>query len=99
MFNVWSCRWGGLAANLISTNNIDDRVYGAIYRILNKKLDVLTQYETEKPEDIPVEADGVSIKAQAYIFKPSREPGKTARCLSSSDADRLTATRSFRRSN
>lgn len=76
VFNVWSCRWGGLAANLISTNNIDDRVYGAIYRILNKKLDVLTQYETEKPEDIPVEADGVSIKAQAYIFKPSREPGR-----------------------
>lgn len=76
VFNVCSRRWGGLAANLISTNNIEDRVYGAIYRILNKKLDVLTQYEREKPEDIPVEADGVPIKAKAYIFKTSREPGR-----------------------
>ena len=36
VFNIQSRRWGGLAANLVRTNNIDDRVYGAIYRIPKK---------------------------------------------------------------
>jgi len=76
VFNVQSRRWGGLAANLIRTNNVDDRVYGAIYRILNEKLDVLTQYEGVEPTDILIDADGVQITAKAYVFRTSREPGR-----------------------
>ena len=77
VFNVCSRRWGGLAANLISTNNIEDRVYGAVYHISKEKLDILTRkYERRKPEEIPVEADGVSIPAKAYIFPTSGKRGK-----------------------
>lgn len=76
VFNVCSRRWGGLAANLISTNNIEDRVHGAVYHILTKKLDVLTQYEGVEPADIHIEADGSQIMAKAYFFPNSREPGR-----------------------
>jgi cation transport regulator ChaC len=76
VFNVQSKRWGGLAANLVRTDNIDDRVYGAIYLILKEKLNVLTRYEGPKPTDILVEADGIQITAKAYVFLTSREPGK-----------------------
>ena len=76
VFNVQSKRWGGLAANLVRTDNITDRVYGAIYSILNEKLNVLTQYERVGPTDIFVEADGAKITAKAYVFGTSREPGR-----------------------
>lgn len=76
VFNVQSRRWGGLAANLVKTNNIDDKVYGAIYRILKEKLDVLTQYEGVEPTAIHIEADGIQTMAKAYIFRASGEPGR-----------------------
>ena len=76
VFNVQSRRWGGRAANLVRTGNIDDSVEGAIYRITKEKLDVLTQYEGRTPAGIPVEADGVPITAKAYIFPTSGRPGK-----------------------
>jgi len=76
VFNVQSRRWGGLAANLVRTYEVDDTVYGAIYHILSKQLDVLTQYERVAPTDVCVEADGDTTIARAYIFRNSREPGK-----------------------
>jgi cation transport regulator ChaC len=76
VFNVQSKRWGGLTANLINTDNIGDRVYGAIYHVSKEKLAVLTRYEGPKPTDIPVEADGVQIIAMAYIFRARGEPGR-----------------------
>ena len=76
VFNFCSRRWNGLTANLVRTNDTNDRVYGAIYHIPEEKLDVLTQYEGEEPTDIPIEADGAQIMAKAFVFKPSREPGK-----------------------
>lgn len=75
-FNVQSRRWGGLAANLVRTNNADDRVYGAIYRIRKQKLDVFTRYEGAEPTDVEVEADGVQIMAKAYIFETSKDSGR-----------------------
>lgn len=76
VFNVQSRRWDGLAANIVRTNNVDDRVYGAVYHILEEKLNVLTQYESQEPTDIPIEADGAPIMAKTYIFKTSREAGR-----------------------
>ena len=76
VFNFESGRWGGCAANLIRTDNINDSVDGAIYRIPKEKLDVLTQYEGRNPEEIRVEADGLPITAKAYIFPTSEKPGK-----------------------
>jgi len=71
-FNFCSSRWGGLTANVVWTGNPDDKVYGAVYRILKEKVDVLSAYEGPKPTDITVEADGVNLQAKAYIFKRSR---------------------------
>ncbi len=76
VFNVQSERWGGLAANVVRTDNTDDKVYGAVYRILKEKLDVLTQYEHVGPRDTLVEADVVVIPAKVYVFKTSRKPGR-----------------------
>jgi len=74
-FNVRSARWGGLTANLVRTDNPRDKVYGALYRILREKLNVLSTYEGTKPTDIPVEADGVNLQAKTYIFETSRVSG------------------------
>lgn len=76
VFNVQSRGWGGLAANLVRTNNVDDRVYGAIYHIPEEKLAVLTQYEGKEPTCMHIEAEGALIMAKAYIFTTSREPGR-----------------------
>ena len=70
-FNAHSPRWGGLTANVVRTDNPDDKVYGAVYRIFSEKVDVLSAYEGPKPTDISVEADGVNLQAKAYIFKIS----------------------------
>jgi cation transport regulator ChaC len=75
-FNVQSKRWGGLAANVVRTNNLDDIVHGVIYRIPREKLAVLTMYEGVEPTDIEIEADGVRMKAKAYAFTTSMEPGR-----------------------
>jgi cation transport regulator ChaC len=75
VFNFQSRRWGGYAANLIKTDKIDDSVDGAIYRIPKETLDVLTQYEDRKPEEILVDADGIPIRAKVYIFPASEKPG------------------------
>ncbi len=75
-FNVQSRRWGGLAANLVKTNNAGDVVYGVIYRIPKEKLAVLTQYEGVEPTDIEIEADGVREKGKAFVFTTSKEPGR-----------------------
>jgi len=74
-FNVPSRRWGGMTANVARTDNPDDKVYGALYRILREKVDVLSTYEDTKPTDTPVEADGVNLQAKTYIFKGSRVSG------------------------
>jgi sulfite reductase (NADPH) flavoprotein alpha-component len=74
-FNVCSPRWGGLTANIIRTDNPDDRVHGALYLILREKLNVLNAYEGGTPTDAVAEADGVSLPAKVYIFETSREPG------------------------
>ncbi|MCK4388222.1 MAG: gamma-glutamylcyclotransferase [Dehalococcoidia bacterium] len=76
VFNVQSKRWGGLAANVVRTGNTDDKVYGAVYRILKEKLDVLTHYEGVEPRDTLVEADAVMIPAKVYVFETSRKPGR-----------------------
>ena len=74
-FNAHSPRWGGLTANVARTDNPDDKVYGALYRILREKVDVLSTYEGTKPTDTPVEADGVNLQAKTYLFKRSRVSG------------------------
>jgi len=74
-FNVHSPRWGGLTANVVKTDNPGDKVYGALYRILREKVDVLSTYEGTKLTDTPVEADGVNLQAKTYIFKTSRVSG------------------------
>jgi len=74
-FNVRSSRWGGLTANVVSTDNQDAKVYGALYRILREKLSVLSTYEGRKPTEISVEADGVNLQANAYIFETLRGSG------------------------
>lgn len=75
-FNVQSRRWGGFTANIIRTTNPDDKVYGAIYRIIREKLDVLTSYEGVAPVDIVVDADGQRIAAKVYIFETLKKSGK-----------------------
>ena len=74
-FNVRSPRWGGLTANVVKTDNADAKVYGALYRILREKLNVLSTYEGTEPTDTPVEADGVNLQAKTYIFETSRVSG------------------------
>ncbi len=76
VFNVQSRHWGGLAANLARTNNIDDTVYGAVYHIPKEKLYILTRYEGIEPTEIHVEADSIQITAKAYVFTTSRKPGR-----------------------
>lgn len=76
VFNVKSSRWGGLAANLIKTQNAKDRVYGAVYRIQKEQLDKMTQFESTSPRDISVESGLVEMLAKIYIFKTIRESGK-----------------------
>jgi sulfite reductase (NADPH) flavoprotein alpha-component len=74
-FNVPSPKWGGLTANVVKKDNPNAKVYGALYRISRKKLDVLSTYERTKPTDICVEADGASLQAKVYIFETSRASG------------------------
>ena len=76
VFNVQSSRWGGLAANIKRTDNPDDKVYGAIYRITRDKLDVLKSYENKPPVDITVDSDGQRIESKVFIFDPSKKSGK-----------------------
>lgn len=75
-FNVQSKRWGGLAANVVRTNSLDDIVHGVIYRIPVEKLAVLTILEGVEPTDIEIESEGVRRKAKAYVFTTSEEPGR-----------------------
>ena len=75
-FNVRSPRWGGLTANVVRTDNPNDKVYGVLYRILREKLNVLSTYEGTTPTDTPVEADGVNLQAKVYIFETPRVSGK-----------------------
>lgn len=74
IFNVQSKRWGGVAANLLQTNNPADKVYGAVYIILKEKLNVLSQYKCVPPQDLTVESEGNQITAKAYIFQTTRKP-------------------------
>ena len=57
VFNVRSRRWGGLAANIMKSENPDDRVYGAIYRITKEQINQMTKCEGTEPQDINVESD------------------------------------------
>jgi len=75
-FNVHSTRWGGSTVNIVRTDNADDKVYGALYRILSEKLKVLNAYEGRTPTDILVEADEVSLPAKVYIFETPMGSGK-----------------------
>jgi hypothetical protein len=36
---------------------------------------IKTEYEDRKPEEILVDADGISIRAKVYIFPASEKPG------------------------
>lgn len=77
VFNVKSKRWGGGAANILKTEKSDEIVYGAVYLITCKQLDLLTEYEGVEPQDIQVESEGKEIQARTYIFRsdnPSLKP-------------------------
>jgi len=79
VFNVHSQRWGGGTTNIIETKNSNDMVYGAIYLISRKKLDVLSTYEKVRPKVIIVESEGKKVKAKTFIFredKPFEKPQK-----------------------
>lgn len=76
VFNVSSPRWGGLAANVLQTDNNNDKVYGAIYNITTEQLDKMTKYEGCQPQDITVESNSNDIFAKTYVFATPRKPGK-----------------------
>ena len=60
---------------MVKTGNPNDKVYGVLYRIIMEKLSVLSTYEGIDPTEITIEADGVKLKAKAYIFETPRESG------------------------
>jgi len=80
IFNVKSPRWGGLAANLKKTGVSSDKVFGVVYLITKKQLDVLTEkYEHFPPTSISVGIENGKelIDVKAYIWsgdRPSGEP-------------------------
>lgn len=80
VFNVPSRKWGGAAANIVSTCNPADAVFGAIYCITRKQLDILTdKYEHVSSRTLIVEAEERSEKAEVYVFKkdnPSLKPSE-----------------------
>ncbi|MGH9923613.1 MAG: gamma-glutamylcyclotransferase family protein [Nitrososphaerales archaeon] len=80
VFNVWSSRWDGWAANLKETEAGSDKVYGFLYLINNKQLkELATKYERIEPTSISVRLEsGLEQKnVKAYIWpteEPSHEP-------------------------
>ena len=72
VFNVPSRKWGGAAANIVSTCNPADAVFGAIYLITRQQLDILTtKHEHVLPITLTVETEETSEKAEVYVFKNS----------------------------
>jgi len=78
IFNVNSPRWGGLAANLKKTGDSSDKVYGVVYLITKKQLDIMTEWENTNPTPISVTMEnGQELNdVQAYIFPSKRLSGE-----------------------
>jgi hypothetical protein len=75
VFNVRSSRWGGLAANLMSTGATSDKVDGAVYLLTEKKISVLTSYEKAEPTRITVKLeDGSELRNVVAYLWDKREP-------------------------
>lgn len=66
IFNVKSKRWNGYTANIISTENSSDRVYGVKFRITKQQLEKLTQWEGVEPTYLS------EVEAYSYMFSTSR---------------------------
>ena len=76
ILNVKSTRWGGGTANIRRTDKPNDVVYGAIYLISRRKLEVLTEYEGIRPQSVRVESEGKEVEAKTYIFNQNKSPLK-----------------------
>lgn len=79
-FNVHSKKWGGGAANIISTGIEEDEVYGAIYEITSDQLNIISSHEGIEPRSLTAISNGQEVEAMTYVFrqdKPSKEPTAT----------------------
>lgn len=81
VYNVWSGKnWKGWAANLKKTNNSSDKVYGVVYLVTEKHLELLTnKYEHIPPTSISVRLESGLERENviAYIWpkeESSHEP-------------------------
>jgi len=79
VFNVYSKKWLGNAANLQATDRFEEVVYGVVYQITQEQLAKLQAFERVPPTEIRVELeDGNEIShAKAFIWEttsPGREP-------------------------
>lgn len=63
---------------MVETDKSGDIVYGVVYNLNQKKLEVLTKYEGKPPRDIAVDYEEGKIKAKAYIFRKDKPPLRPA---------------------
>ena len=70
--NLKSHYWGGYTANLRPTGIVSDKVYGVVYRFLNKKVDVLAHYEGRASTTTKVKLEDGSELDNVKIFMASR---------------------------
>ncbi len=91
IFNKPSQRWGGRTANIEETRDNSDIVYGVVYRLTEKKLDVLEEYEGKSPKLIDVKLeDGSMLKgASAFIFDSGKAPRKPPKAYANAIIDGL----------
>ncbi|MDP3064205.1 MAG: gamma-glutamylcyclotransferase family protein [Chloroflexota bacterium] len=75
LFNVKSRKWGKFAANIRGAGT-QDKVWGVVYQITKKQLDVLTKCEGVAPTPVAVETANGDEPAYAYVFNVSREAGR-----------------------
>lgn len=74
VFNVESTRWGGSTANIVETGLANDIVYGAVYKLMKEKMQVLSQYENSEPTAIKAILENGSIaSALTYLWNRDRE--------------------------
>lgn len=92
VFDKDSERWGGFTANIHRTGNASDRVYGVVYELRRKKLDVLAEYEGKEPTtSIPVTLeDGQPLpNVGVFLFDPSGKSGALPKAYQNAISDGL----------
>ena len=68
VYDKESKKWGGFTANVDRTGNTSDRVYGVVYELRRRKVEVLSGYEGIGPTTTNVKFEDGSSRDNVYIF-------------------------------